>query len=208
MMTPFVGRHFNERGKPSLLLVGESHYFPASSSCHLDPARWYAGSAADLNETEVNWISTARNFRMACEESFKKKAHSIWKNSLCVIDAQGPRYFRLDRVAEDLVFYNFFLRPAVHGRSLGVSPQDIAFANEAFVHWCAELRPTNVIFLSVLAHDALSKRGASSSLPSIGVVPHPASSWWRRPSAKHGGKSGEEVLAKLVTGMNWRETLG
>ncbi|MFZ5895041.1 MAG: hypothetical protein ACOY0T_28535 [Myxococcota bacterium] len=202
MMKPFVGRHFHEHGKPSLLLVGESHYLHISSSVHLDAASWYAGSAADLDTKELQWISTAENFRTACREKFKNKAHSIWKNSLRVVDAHGPRHCQLERVAEDVAFYNFFLRPAVHGRSLHVTLQDRGFANEAFAYWCAELKPTHVIFLSALAHAALRVSG-SSMLPSIGAVPHPASSWWNRSSAKHGGKSGRELLAQLVSSMNW-----
>jgi hypothetical protein len=205
MMKPFVGARFRDERQPAILLVGESHYLPPASTVHLDEASWYAGTAEALSETEASWISTAQIVRAACAERFKNKAYSIWRNSFKTINDHGPRYPDVVQVAEDVAFYNFFLRPARTGRSIRVGPLDLERANEAFAHWCRELRPTLVVFLSALAHRSL--RAGDTTLP-ISVVPHPASQWWYRPSMAYGGKSGREALAHCVAGLEWQQDQG
>jgi hypothetical protein len=201
MMRPHVGRHFSDGDKPSILLVGESHYLPNGSTRHTDPATWYSGSSADLSNVEVEWISTARIIELASKEKFKNKAHSIWKNSFGTINANGPRYSDFTRVADDVAFYNFFLRPALQGQSLRVSPEDAQFANAAFARWCEELKPTSIVFLSMLAYRCLSSTGVPPS--SVAVVPHPASQWWNRSAKKYGGKTGRQLLAGIVGALDW-----
>lgn len=200
MMTPFVGARFHDRLQPTILLVGESHYLPTSSTVHLDELAWYAGSAEALSSMEVAWISTAQIVRSACDGRFKSKAFSIWRNSFKTINDHGPRYRDFVQVAEDLAFYNFFLRPARTGRSIQAGRLDVELANEAFDHWCRELRPTLVVFLSALARKAL--RPGNVNVP-ITVVPHPTSRWWYRRSRAYGGKAGHEALAAHIAGLNW-----
>lgn len=201
MMEPFVGSRFRDRRQPSILLVGESHYLPPASTVHLDEGRWYAGRAEALSPTEIAWISTAQIVRSACAGRFKNKAFSIWRNSFGTINAHGRRYANFEEVADDVAFYNFFLRPARTGVSIRVGPLDVEHANEAFAHWCRELRPALVVFLSALARRSL--RPANVTLP-ISVVPHPASQWWYRPSKAYGGKSGRDALAECVSSLQWQ----
>jgi hypothetical protein len=203
MMTPFVGARFHDRLQPTILLVGESHYLPQDSTVHLDEVSWYGGRADGLSAKEVAWISTAQIVRDACASRFKNKAYSIWRNSFKTINEHGPRYEDFAHVAEYVAFYNFFLRPARTGLSIRVGPLDVEHANEAFVHWCRELRPTLVVFLSALARRSLHPENVT--LP-ISVVPHPASQWWYRPSKAYGGKSGREALAEQVTGLEWQRS--
>lgn len=200
MMKPFVGRCFHERRGPSILLIGESHYLPKESTVHLNASDWYAGTADALSNIETSWISTASIVQYACEQRFRNKAFSIWRNSFKVINAHGPHYSDFARVADDISFYNFFLRPAYQGRSIEVTALDEGFANEAFSYWCLELRPTAVIFLSALAHRSLRPSGVDAP---ITVVPHPASRWWNTPSSRYGGKPGRAALAECVTALKW-----
>jgi len=200
MMKPFVGQRFRDPRKPSILLVGESHYLPKESSIHMDPASWYAGTADALSAREISWISTAAGVRFACDQRFKNKAFSIWRNSFKVINASGPRYGDFVRVADDIAFYNFFLRPAYQGLSVKVTALDEPFANEAFTMWCRELTPTIVVFLSALAHRSLRNREVNTS---VAVVPHPASQWWSRASSPYGGKPGREALAECIAALHW-----
>jgi hypothetical protein len=201
MMEPFVGARFRARRQPAILLIGESHYLPPTSTVHLDEAGWYRGTAEALTAIEVSWISTAQIVRAACAGRFKNKAFSIWRNSFRTINQQGPQYEDFAQVAEDLAFYNFFLRPARTGLSVRVGPLDVEHANEAFAHWCRELRPQLVVFLSALARKALQP--ANVMLP-ISVVPHPASQWWYRPSRTYAGKSGRDALAECVSNLEWK----
>jgi hypothetical protein len=200
MMKPFVGERFRDGRQPAILLVGESHYLPQSSTLHLDATTWYAGSAEHLSEVERGWISTAPIVRAACAERFKNKAFSIWRNSFRVINEHGPRHDDFVEVAEDLSFYNFFLRPARTGVSIQMTPVDVDIANDAFAHWCHALQPTAIVFLSALAHRALRR---TTVVQPISVVPHPASQWWYRSSKAYGGKSGRATLAECVASLPW-----
>lgn len=200
MMKPFIGRRFHSGRQPAILLVGESHYLPRMSTRHLDAATWYAGSAEQLSEIERGWISTAPIVRAACAERFKNKAFSIWRKSFRVINEHGPRHDDFVEVAEDLSFYNFFLRPARTGVSIETTRVDVDVANDAFAHWCHELQPTAIVFLSALARRALR---ATSVTPPTAVVPHPASQWWYRSSKAYGGKSGRAILAEYIAALSW-----
>lgn len=202
MMEPFVGARFRGRRQPAILLIGESHYLPPDSTVHLDEGSWYAGRGEALSSKEIGWISTAQIVRDACAGRFKNRAYSIWRNSFRTINEHGPRYEDFAQVAEDVAFYNFFLRPARTGLSLQVGPLDVEVANGAFTHWCNELRPTLVVFLSALARKSL--RAAPPTVPTC-VVPHPASQWWHRPSSAYGGKSGRDALAHHVAALPWQD---
>jgi hypothetical protein len=198
-LRPFVGERFADRSKPAILLVGESHYLPSDSTAHLDPEHWYAGSADALSAVETSWMNTAHGVTAACREHFKNKAHSIWRESLRVLNDHGPRHEHFVAATQDVAFYNFFLRPARQGKSLQVTPRDEDFANRAFEHWRSELAPTTIIFLSALAHRSLRVRGETP----VAVVPHPASHWWNRTSPKYGGKTGRARFAEIVEALRW-----
>jgi hypothetical protein len=202
-MTPFVGQRFADRGRPAVLLVGESHYLPNDSVAHLQSELWYAGTSDALSAREKTWMNTAEGMTAARRERFKNRAHSIWRHSLRIFNAHGPRHDDFAAAAQDIAFYNFFLRPAREGKSLQVTSQDEDFANLAFEHWRQRLAPTFVIFLSALAYRSLRVR--SSETPTA-VVPHPASHWWNRTSPKYGGKSGRARFAELVDALQWPST--
>jgi hypothetical protein len=83
MMRPYVGKNFHDANTPSLLLIGESHYFPEHSSQHLSAETWYASSSDTLSPDEIEWISTAALLENSRAEDFSNKAHrSIWSNPL------------------------------------------------------------------------------------------------------------------------------
>jgi hypothetical protein len=120
MMRPYVGNNFQDATTPSLLLIGESHYLPKGSSQHLNAETWYASSSDTLSEKEIFWINTAAILEDSRAEGFSNRAHSIWRNSLWEINEHGPRYSDYKRVADDIAFYNFFLRPGLENHSLAV----------------------------------------------------------------------------------------
>jgi hypothetical protein len=199
-LTPLSMTRPRDSRRRGLNGYGESHYLPKESSVHMDPASWYAGTADALSAREISWISTAAGVRFACDQRFKNKAFSIWRNSFKVINASGPRYGDFVRVADDIAFYNFFLRPAYQGLSVKVTALDEQFANEAFTMWCRELAPTIVVFLSALAHRSLRNRDVNTS---VAVVPHPASQWWDKASSTYGGKPGRDALAECIAALQW-----
>ena len=201
-MRPFVGKHFQDRRKPSVLLIGESHYLPEASTVHMEPKTWYEGSSQQMTDEEIAWTNIDEIIRLGRDGQFSNKAHSIWRNSLMVLNSHGPRYSDFVRVAEDIACYNFYLRPAYKGCSLQVTALDVEFANEAFRYWCQDLKPTIIVFLSTLAHRFLRRSDLDVDVPIISV-PHPACPWWNRVAAKYGGMSGRQVLAANIESLHW-----
>ncbi len=200
-MIPFVGRRFADSFGPRILLVGESHYLPKTSTQHLDPAAWYSGSAATLTNEEVRWISTAAIVRGACAEGFKNKAHWIWKNAFQAINDAGPKYEHFVDVAEDVAFCNFFQRPARTGQSLRPTPSDVAIANEVFDETIRSLEPGAVAFISRCAWRHFGAKRALS-VPVI-ATSHPSSAHWNRVNRSYGNRSGKQVLQDFVQELGW-----
>jgi hypothetical protein len=202
MMRPYVGNNFHDADTPSLLLIGESHYLPIGSSQQGSAEAWYASSSDTLSSEEIKWINTAALLEEARAEDFSNKAwRAIWRNPFWEINEYGPRYPDYKRVADNIAFYNFFLRPGLEGQSLEVSTQDVEFANEAFrVHHQA-LKPTAIVFLSSLAHDNFHP-SEPVSVPVI-ATPHPGSEWWNRVAQKYGNKRGRDILADFIKTTNW-----
>ena len=205
-MKPYVGRHFHAPGKPSILLVGESHYLPHGSSQHATPKRWYSGSSATLSEEEILWISTKRIITESREDGFRNKAHSIYRKAFTVINACGPAYSDYARVADDVAFYNFFLRPGQTGDSVAPTDEDCQVAFEAFVSHYKRLKPSAVVFLSSLAFNCFDGSPASSCV-TVDMIrtPHPCCRWWNRPAKSYDNRSGQQVLGDFVKSLKWKK---
>ncbi|MGD0137333.1 MAG: hypothetical protein ABSD28_00515 [Tepidisphaeraceae bacterium] len=140
----------------------------------------------------------------ACKQGFKNKGESIWRESFKVINDYGPHFPEFKEVGDHIAFYNFFLRPAPWGNSLkgNITSEDVKYANEAFEKHVEVLKPSGVIFLSVLAYERLWPR-LRYSVPSIVVTPHPGCAWWNKTARKY-GSGGREILADFVkTRTTW-----
>jgi hypothetical protein len=197
MMWPYKGKDFGKSGRPSLLLVGESHYLPDYSTQHLEPEKWYKSDCSTLNDEERGWIATAPIMEWARSVDFSNKAHSIWSNSFWEINHYGPRYKDYKCVADDVAAYNFFLRPGIEGDSLHVSQEDAEIANAAFELHFKSLKPTAVIFLSQLARWHFRK-SIIGDVPLI-VTPHPGCAWWNKKAKRYGNKRGRDILGDFIS---------
>lgn len=196
MMTPHVGTKYNPGGGRSLLLIGESHYLPEASTQHLMATTWYSGDYTSLNPIELSWISTAEIIAKSRADNFKNKAHSIYRRALEEINAYGPKYLDYKMVANDVVYYNYFQRPALKGKSLRVEKQDVEIADERFLELYVQHRPAVVVFLSKLAYrhcDSCRKPGVR-----VVVTPHPGCWHWYRIAKSYGNRRGREILAQEV----------
>jgi hypothetical protein len=197
----YVGKFFHNP-TTKILLIGESHYLPKGSSQHTSPEVWYSGSSHTLSPTEITFISTSEIIEGSRLNRFSNPAHSIWKNSFEVINEFGPRYSDFTRVADDIAFCNFFLRPGLCGKSLLVCPEDVSIAHEAFLATYKKLKPTAIAFLSMKAFSHFKR---PPSIPDPIATPHPASSWWNRVAKKYGNKKGRDILRDFVTATNWKK---
>lgn len=200
IMRPFVGDRFYTSTKPKLLLIGESHYLDEDTP-QRNPASWYQGSSSSLSEYDAGFVHTKQLFIDSREDGFSNKAHSIWSNPLWVINKNGPRYADYTEVADDIAFYNFFLRPAIDGASLEseTCEMDLALANEAFAFHFASLKPTAIVFLSQFAHSCFNH---TIDVPVI-ATPHPGPAWWNRVAQSYGNKRGQDILADFIKTLNW-----
>lgn len=204
MMAPYVGKRFHEKSTPSILLIGESHYL--EDDCpQRRPDLWYSGTSADLDEEQICYIDNIRLLEESIAEGFTKKSHVIFKNAFTEINSHGPQYSDYRIVADDIAFYNFFLRPAVDGGSIKdeVTDQDIRIANEAFAFQTEKLKPSAVVFLSRFAFSCCNH---SLSI-SVIATPHPGREWWNREAAAYGGKMGREILAEYIKTTSWPRIL-
>jgi hypothetical protein len=195
MMKPYVGDNWHGVGIPSLLIIGESHYLEEGVTVHLDPDAWYSGSSAELLPAQLEWIDNSAILKRSRAKNFSSHAH--FRNAFQVINDSGPRYADFTRVADDIAYYNFFLRPALEGVSLDVCAQDVVFANEAFITHFARLKPTAVIFLSMKAF-----RELNHSIPedvAVVATPHPSCAWWNKISTSYGNRRGQDILADFIT---------
>ena len=201
MMRPYVGKNFHGAGTPAILLIGESHYLDEDLPQRASPEAWYSGSSATLSEYDISFISTAKLLEDATANSFPSKTHSIYSNPFWEINEYGPRYLDYRAVADHIAFYNFFLRPAIDGDSIKheITSMDAAMANEAFLAHYDALKPTAVVFISMLAHDYCT---ASLPIPVV-ATPHPGCAHWNSVRPKYGNKRGRDLLGDFVKTTNW-----
>lgn len=198
IMRPYVGDEYAPGDVRSLLLVGESHYLPQESTQHLTPEGWYQGDVSTLSEHERSWIYTTQIINWSRADGFRVRPHSIYRNSFTEINRCGPGHEDYRRVADSIVFCNYFLRPAVTGDSLCVCEDDARVAKEVLDRIFAEYRPGAIIFLSMLAYRSWRARTADlSTIPHV-AIPHPGSHHWNRVSVSYGNRSGRQVLGDFV----------
>lgn len=203
MMLPFEGRRPGKNGSPKLLLVGESHYLPDKSTQHLTTEGWYGGSSLSLTEKEQSHINPTSVIRKSMPGGFKDRAKSIFLNSFQVINDFGPQYEDYREVAEEVVFYNYFLRPAKEGKSLCVEETDIIIADEVFREVYHRYEPGAVVFLSRLAN----RKFRAKEIVTVPIVatPHPGCAYWNRATKKYRNKNGREILAEFIGQLQWRK---
>ncbi|HEX3150536.1 MAG TPA: hypothetical protein VHR66_20835 [Gemmataceae bacterium] len=186
------------------MLIGESHYFPqepykdgmTSTRQHLDANTWYQGNVTTLTPDERKWIDPTGIITRSSEKGFSNRAHSIFKNSFFEINLHGPKYSDYRGVGEVVVFYNYFLRPALFGKFLQVVNKDKQIAEEVFKLVVDKYCPGAIVFLSKLAFGTWKASAAYPASIPIVATPHPGCAHWNRLS--YGGKKGKEILGEFI----------
>ena len=203
IMRPYVGVNYEPGGARSLLLIGESHFFPEKSNLHLCAEDWYRGDVRALSEGEQGWINTAIIIKEAIAEGFRNKAHTIYRNAFVEINRNGPKYPDYRTVGDIIVFYNYFLRPGVFKTSLKVVEEDEIIAEAVFRSVLDEFRPRGIVFLSKLAYRSWQRHATQAIETPLVATPHPGCAHWNRVSKSDGGKRGREILGEFVQNL-WR----
>jgi hypothetical protein len=203
-MTPWVGPRFRSSDHKRLLVIGESHYLPVSSTTHLNSVEWYSASQSVLTHEECEWISTARIVESSKDERFRIRAHGIYKSIAREVNVAGGGHGDFVEAIEDLAFYNYFQRPAAHGASLRVEPLDCEVASAVFRWILSELEPELIVFTSRKAGWACSELLRDLHIPAQNT-PHPTCPWWNKASKAYGGRTGRELFRDFLFEQKWHK---
>ena len=202
-MKPWIGKNYSTAEHKKLLIIGESHYLPKDSNIHLDAEAWYKKQQSELTSQEVRWISTSGIIKNNKDSNFKKKAHSIYRNTCSVINTNFFNYTPSSKAIEHYAFYNFFQRPAdVTGDSICLGKIDKEVAISVFKSVYETLEPELIIFTSSLAGKIAKQTISSISTPFI-ITPHPSCAWWNRVSKKYNGGTGKELIPSFLKEHEW-----
>lgn len=207
-MSPYIGNRYRiaQGHNCALLVIGESHYLPASSNVHKDCAVWYASDHTKLNKEEKDWISTRD---IICDElpnNFPNPAHGIWKYGYQKINHWGPRFDDYRMLFPYTVFYNFYLRPANEGNSFKelCTAYDNEIANAYFKYMVEQYTPNGLVFLSRLAFESCVHK-TELGIPVAGA-PHPTCRWWNKKCGKYDGRFGRDLVQDGMAGFDWNWT--
>ncbi|MBW1810674.1 MAG: hypothetical protein JRJ87_20950 [Deltaproteobacteria bacterium] len=201
-MEPYKGPHYRDPDHKRVLIVGESHYLPASATIHEDPEDWYASDQSALTDDERDWVSTGPIIASSMKERFRFPGHSIYKNVAQVLNMNGLGLENNDFAIEHLAFYNYFQRPAHKGQSLDISDTDIRVAEEVLDWVVSTLDPDLVAVVSSKANGYAKRHLKNLGVP-FESTPHPTCSWWNRPMKKREGRSGRELLSRFLVKHRW-----
>lgn len=176
-LVPFIGEKYSNH---KILIVGESHFLRQKFQTQLSDY-FYEGNLENLDLGLIQNISELSTRK----ECTKEKRHVIHRNL-------NKALTELDLNYSNICYYNFFLKPAIYGKTINQSQKDIDMARFVMKELMEILRPNVIIFVSRKAYQFAQKNGKSHS------VPHPTTSWWNRKSKVHGNSTGKEKFKGLL----------
>jgi hypothetical protein len=185
---------------PRILVLGESHYInQAEASNHAE--LWYEERNIACEATVLN-IATRRIFDNAINGRKKSKSKAIFHSLASALRAAGIGDTLSGSPLQSIAYMNYFQRPAEEsGKSLKVQPRDILEAASVVGEVVSVLEPQLVVFASRLAWRHVMT-ALSDQLQQAGIhtldVPHPATSWWNRPSRPMKGQTGRQRLVSAI----------
>ena len=194
-----VGDHYRHASL-RILVLGESHYVDqAEASNH--PDLWYEGRSIACAAT-IPYIYTRKIFDNAINDRKKSKSKAIFHALRSALGASGIIGSSPGSPLQSIAYMNYFQRPAEEsGKSLRVHPRDVIEATSVVSDVVSVIKPQLVVFASRLAWKH-AKAGLADQLQQAGIlildVPHPATSWWNRPSRPMKGQTGRQRLVSAV----------
>ncbi len=183
-----------------ILVLGESHYVDqAEPSNH--PDLWYEGRNISCVAT-IPYICTRKIFDNAINGRKRNKSKAIFHSLASALRDSGVVEASPVSPLQSIAYMNFFQRPAEEsGKSLRVQPRDVIEATSVVNDVISFLEPQLVVFASRLAWKH-AKAGLADHLQQVGIhtldVPHPATSWWNRPSRPMKGQTGRQRLVSAI----------
>jgi hypothetical protein len=200
-MKPFVGDRYESESHNKLLIVGESHYLPASSTVHLNIDNWYEGN---LNLTELE---------TKCCNTRLSRLNKFGKCFEYPIEKDLSTHFKAD--FNDVASLNYFLRPSNQGRSFKqiCNIKDRINSAKNFNQIVQILKPDLIVFASRFVYDCVAWKddyrlacnekfedvAKRMNVKSIWTK-HPSRGGWHKPVI--GGKKSNQIFVEFLE-ENW-----
>lgn len=201
-LRPWVGEKYGNKESKKLLIIGESHYFPADSVVAQNPEEWYSKNQDFLSESEKKWIHTSGIINKNIRHNFPSKGHSIYRNIAREINKNHFNYENSAEIFNHLAYMNYFQRPAeVKGGSINVKEIDKVVSETVVSDVIKALSPELIIICSNKAGKLASLLAKKNGIPFV-VSPHPACRWWNDVSKRYGG-AGKEVVKGFLVNNQW-----
>ncbi len=215
-MKPWKGPRYEHPRHKKLLVIGESHYLPQTSTLHRD-LRWYSADENQLGLVQDNdghwyeergWICPNAIIGVDLKRDPTNRAFIIYREvAFEVNDFLGrPHSDYLDAV-HDIAFYNYFQRPALARKGLRVEQQDRDVAAEVLKWNVCDLKPDVIIVASIKAWG----NGAAQTLRQVDGpicfrdVPHPARSGWDKRLGRYDEETGRERFRQILMDCGFRK---
>lgn len=207
-MMAAVGAHFH-KAPVRVLVLGESPYLACPEASNT-AGLWYERRDLRHDCTPRN-ISTRGIFNNVIERRNPSKSKAIFHSLANAVDACGLTVPGATSPLQSIAYMNYFQRPAERpGKSILACARDGAEADRVVGAVSAILKPDLVVFATRLGW-RYARRGLVQALADSGIgtanVPHPATSWWNRPSRPMQGRTGRQCFIESVTDA-WDATRG
>ena len=173
-MEPWIGKNYRHH---RVMVMAESHYMPPGATINRDADTWYSATQADLSDCELSYIYTK-----GCVE------YRLSAEGLRNIPRRRNAYWQINEVIpfEQIVFANYFYRPAVYTRginSVGITCQDRSVADQ-ILRWIVRVCDPKIVIVAsaTTAGPPASKLLGELDVPHC-VVHHPLA-WGRKFSSQ------------------------
>lgn len=199
-MKPYIGRLYGNGGGKKILLIGESHYLPASSTISADAKKWYSLDYRDLSDKEIGWINT----REILSGNWAPDGHQIFRE----LNLRMSQFFNNQgaRAMTNVAFMNAFQRPSPNTKDsikYTCKSIDIEVASRTIKEVIKIIKPEVVLFVSKFSWDRLH---ALIAFKEYGItsdfVCHPGTGgrYWHKSTYKHGMTKFVNLISASVSG--------
>ena len=192
-MLPYIGSNFDDK---RILILSESHFVPSKEQGQPSDD-WYE-KTFDITQMKNN-----TNTRAVIAEVLKNKGHIMFTNLLDGLQKSNSKCN-----LNDIAWCNFFQKPASKGESIKPTIKDNEISLEVFEKILETIKPSLVIFVSVLSFKTLHKyrtwnkdlnghKYKEYNIP-LAIIPHPTSVWWNKPSKTHQNRTGKQKFIDVI----------
>lgn len=198
-MTAAVGAHYDV-APVRVLVLGESPYL-ANPEPSNTPELWYEGRDLRHEKTPGN-ISTRGIFNNVILGKNPSRSKAIFHSLANALAACGMAMPGACSPLQSIAYMNYFQRPAERpGKSILACARDADESDRVIMTVTSILKPDLLVIATRLGW-RYARRGLVRKLADADIlttnVPHPATSWWNRPSIPMKNRTGRECFIESI----------